>query len=448
MASIYMAAQLIKTTDALKIYVNKFNINNKYNDLNKMKEKVLDTLNKMEFQFKDIKLSFETRNYFSRIDRGINTVKTVTNNAKTLEDLFMIKDMMYLFDDINELNSLMTYQLAGIAYDYYENYTDVYKLPGDHMRGLYRAIVKTNPLNIFEIYCNAGDNIYNFADGDDKTYANTKNYYATAKSRLTRVIKGDLKGSYISNNYFDIVMITPCVTYPNKTDAFGKMSPANESIEIRNCIKYVRQGGVYMITVPATRIDASLALWLSKVLSEDTIIVKIPGDQLERITIMGKKEITNKSKQSLLDRLTYINYDSLLTASDIVAPIFTIPQEVLELEYFRGSQLDVDDLLEAANPGILNHILESQTQPLVVKDQSPLLPFNIGQVGLVLTSGCLDGVVEEVDGVYHVIKGMTTKLATTETDDSEEDKIKSTETISNRVKINVFTADGKFIELG
>ena len=29
MASIYMAAQLIKTTDALKIYVNKFNINKK-----------------------------------------------------------------------------------------------------------------------------------------------------------------------------------------------------------------------------------------------------------------------------------------------------------------------------------------------------------------------------------------------------------------------------------
>lgn len=447
MASVYMAAQLIKATDALKTYVNKFNINNKYNDLDKMKEKVLETLNKMEFQFKDIKLSFETRNYFSRIDRGINTIRTVTNNAKTLNDLFMIKDMMYLLDDINELNNLMTYQLAGIAYDYYGNYTDVYELPGDHMRGLYRAIIKTNSLNIFETYCNAGNNIYNFSDGDDKTYGNTKNYYATAKTRLTRVIKGDLKGSYISNNYFDVVMITPCVTYTNKTDAFGKMSPTNESIEIRNSIKYVRQGGIYMITIPATRIDASLALHLSKVLSEDTVIVKIPGDQLERITIMGRKEITNKSKQSLLNRLTYIDYNSLITAKEL-EPIFTIPQEVLELEYFRGSQLDVDDLLDAANPSILNHILESQTQPLVVKDQSPLLPFNIGQVGLVLTSGCLDGIVEEVDGVYHVIKGMTTKLTTVETDDSEEDKVKSTETISNRVKINVFTADGKFIELG
>ena len=43
---------------------------------------------------------------------------------------------------------------------------------------------------------------------------------------------------------------------------------------------------------------------------------------------------------------------------------------------------------------------------------------------------------------------MTTKLSTTETDDSVENEIKSTETISNQVKINVFTADGKFIQLG
>ncbi len=447
MAGIYMTAQLIKTADALKIYTSKFNINNKYNDLDKMKTKILDTLDKMEFQFKDIKLSFESRSYFTKIDRGINTIRTVVNNSDTLEKLIAVKDMMYLLDDIQELNGLMTYQLAGDAYDYYGNYTEVFKLPAEHMRGLYKTIKNQNPLNLFEIYCNAGDNSVNFRMPKDKTYANTKNYHATAKSRLDRVIKGDLKGSYISNNFFDVVMITPTVSYTVKADAFGKISAPNESIEIRNCIKYVRQGGLYIITVPATRIDGSLALHLSKVLGEDTQIVKIPDDQLERITIIGRKEITQKSKQSLLDRLTYIKYDLLPTAREL-EPIFTIPQEVLELEYFRGSQLDVDDLLEAASPNIIEHILDSQTQPLVVKDQSPLLPFNIGQVGLVLTSGCLDGVVEEIDGVYHVIKGMTTKLTTVETDDSEEDKIRSTETISNRVKINVFTADGKFIELG
>ncbi len=447
MSNIYMASQIIKNTDALKLYINKLNINNKYNDLEKIKQRINDSLDKIAFQFKDIKLSFESRNYFSKIERGIEVLRTMTKNADSMEKVIELKTMMYLLDDVSELDSLMSYQLAGDAYDYYGNYTDVYKLPALHMSKLYDTIINTNSLNIFETYCNAGDNIYNFRKTKDKTYANTTNYHSTAKTKLDRVIKGSLRGSYISNNFFDVVIITPQVSYTKQADAFGKVAPPNESVEIRNCIKYVRQGGLYIVTVPATRIDGSLALHLSKVLSEDTQIVKLPGDQLERITIIGRKEITQKSKQSLLDRLTYINYDSLITAEELT-PIFNIPQEVLELEYFRGSQLDVDDILDAGSNNLIENFIDNQTQPLVVKDQSPLLPFNIGQVGLVLTSGCLDGVVEEMDGVYHVIKGMTTKLTTTQTDDSEENQLKSTETISNRVKINVFTADGKFIELG
>jgi hypothetical protein len=92
--------------------------------------------------------------------------------------------------------------------------------------------------------------------------------------------------------------------------------------------------------------------------------------------------------------------------------------------------------------------MAAQTDPLVVKDQAPLLPFNIGQVGLVLTSGCLDGVIEEMEGINHVIKGMTTKVITTNREDLDDNKMRCTETINNQVKINIFTADGKYIQLG
>ena len=44
---------------------------------------------------------------------------------------------------------------------------------------------------------------------------------------------------------------------------------------------------------------------------------------------------------------------------------------------------------------------------------------------------------------------VTTKITDTKTEVSDDNtQIKSTETISNQVKINVFTADGKFISLG
>ena len=97
---------------------------------------------------------------------------------------------------------------------------------------------------------------------------------------------------------------------------------------------------------------------------------------------------------------------------------------------------------------MIDNFMAAQTDPLVVKDQAPLLPFNIGQVGLVLTSGCLDGVIEEMEGINHVIKGMTTKVISTNREDLDDNKMRCTETINNQVKINIFTADGKYIQLG
>jgi hypothetical protein len=331
---------------------------------------------------------------------------------------------------------------------YYYDSLDSYDMSADYLSHIYRSIKNTNGLNIFAPNCFNGLTVSRFAKEKDKTFGNSTNYISRAKELMTRVIKGELKGSHITNNYFDVVFLVPKVTYKLNTDPFGKIAEPNEKVFIKNCVKYCRQDGLLIMTLPATRVDASFAFYLSKVLSDNTIIVKEPNSRLERITIIGQKHITQKSKPELYERLKYINYDNIPEA-EFIMPTFDIPMAELTLDFFRGSTLDTDDILEATQSNLINSFLDSQTQPLVVKDQSPLLPFNIGQVGLVLTSGCLDGVVEEVDGIYHVIKGMTTKLTTTQTEVSETDnKVKSTETISNQVKINVFTADGEFISLG
>jgi hypothetical protein len=243
------------------------------------------------------------------------------------------------------------------------------------------------------------------------------------------------------------VYLIPSIEINVHSDSFGKIKEPYEKIFIKNCVKYCRHNGVMIITLPATRIDTSLALYMSKLFADNIQIVKVPDDSLERVTIIGQKQISNKSRPDVYEKLKYIDYNKLPEPFSLV-PTFEIPTEQLTLELFRGSTLDVDDVLEAAQTNLIDTFLENQTQPLVLKDQSPLLPFNIGQVGLVLTSGCLDGMVEEVDGIYHVIKGMTTKLSSTHTEVSENnEQVKSTETISNQVKINVFTGDGEFISL-
>ena len=445
--NLYMAQIYINNVQALKSYMNKLNPELKYYDIEKIKDKINDAVDKLSFQLKDIRLSTEFKSVYDGHKQIYNVIRGSLKTYESLEQIISLKPFVDMIM-IDEIENTRLYDMIKAADHYYYDSIDSYDVSADYLSHIYRSIKNTNGLNIFAPNCFNGLTVSRFAKEKDKTFGNSTNYISRAKELMTRVIKGELKGSHITNNYFDVVFLIPKVSYKLNTDPFGKIAEPNEKVFIKNCVKYCRQDGLLVMTLPATRVDASFAFYLSKVLSDNTIIVKEPNSRLERITIIGQKHITQKSKSELYEKLKYINYDELPTA-DSIEPTFDIPMAELTLDFFRGSTLDTDDILEATQSNLINSFLDSQTQPLVVKDQSPLLPFNIGQVGLVLTSGCLDGVVEEVDGIYHVIKGMTTKLTTTQTEVSETDnKVKSTETISNQVKINVFTADGEFISLG
>ena len=445
--NLYMAQMYINNVQALKSYMNKLNPELKYYDIEKIKDKINDAVDKLSFQLKDIKLSTEFRSVYDGHKQIYNVIRGSLKTYETLEQIISLKPFIDMLM-IDEIENVRLYDMVKAADNYYYDSYDYYDMSADYLSHIYSSIKNTNGLNIFAPNCFNGLTVSRFAKEKDKTFGSSTHYISRAKELMTRVIKGELKGSHITNNYFDVVFLIPQVSYKLNTDPFGKIAEPNEKVFIKNCVKYCRQDGLLVMTLPATRVDTSFAFYLSKVLSDNTIIVKEPNSRLERITIIGQKHITQKSKPELYERLKYIDYDKIPEA-EFIMPTFDIPMAELTLDFFRGSTLDTDDILEATQSNLINSFLDSQTQPLVVKDQSPLLPFNIGQVGLVLTSGCLDGVVEEVDGIYHVIKGMTTKLTTTQTEVSETDnKVKSTETISNQVKINVFTADGEFISLG
>lgn len=88
--------------------------------------------------------------------------------------------------------------------------------------------------------------------------------------------------------------------------------------------------------------------------------------------------------------------------------------------------------------------LELKTEEEV---RHPLLPFSPGQLGLVLVSGKIDGIVDEGDGAYHVIKG-STRPRTTTTEKYDENYQPVTEiTRSAATSVAMLTADGNYIEL-
>ena len=450
MAKLYSAQQYIKSLTAFK---NQFTKLKPSDDLERAKLRFVDSIDTMRFYLKDLSISLsrpDSRRYLTTHD---STLATLRNTIESAPDISMITAFAPLVEalETEELNDLYEYAL-NISHDdlnYSEN--TVFNLDESFLQELRKKIVNTK-LNIFFPNCGEGCNGKYFGNENDVTYGNSNNNIRTARESMDRVLHGPLKGSTISNNFFDVVFVNPKIGYGEAKDYMGVVMEPCERIEIKNCIKYLRPNGLMMITLPATRITPALALYLSKVLTNVNVF-KVPigycSYNPERVTIMGIKKATNTttSDETIYKRLKCFDFNTAYEIDHTIEQ-YALPTEELILELFRGSKLDLADIKAAMSDSIIDNFLINQTQPLVIKDQSPLQPFNIGQVGLVLTSGCLDGVVEEMDGVHHVIKGMTTKVTTTVQEDLEDNKIRSTETISNQVKINVFTADGEFIQLG
>ena len=453
MAKLYSAQQYIKSFTAFKNHIEKLKPSD---DLERAKLRMSDAIDTMLFYLKDLKLSVSKPHERRYLNTHETTLTTLKNTIMSAPDISMITAFVPLIESLNtdDLNDLYEYNLNSVCDDLNYSETESYYLCRTTLQAL-RNKITNSKLNIFFPNCGNGFNGEHFKNDNDITYGNSNNNIRTAREKMHRVLHGPLKGSTISNNFFDVVFVNPKIGYGEARDYMGVVIEPCERIEIKTCIKYCRPNGLMAITLPASRITPALALYLSKVLT-DVKVFKIRADNerygsemIERVIVMGIKKALNTttSDETIYKYLKCFDYK---TANDSYQDVgqYTLPTDELVLELFRGSKLDLADIKAAMNDDIINNFLINQTQPLVIKDQSPLQPFNIGQVGLVLTSGCLDGVVEEMDGVHHVIKGMTTKVTTVVQEDLEDNKVKSTETISNQVKINVFTADGEFIQLG
>jgi hypothetical protein len=298
--NLYMAQIYINNVQALKSYMNKLNPELKYYDIEKIKDKINDAVDKLSFQLKDIRLSTEFKSVYDGHKQIYNVIRGSLKTYESLEQIISLKPFIDMLM-IDEIENTRLYDMIKAADHYYYDSLDFYDMSADYLSHIYRSIKNTNGLNIFAPNCFNGLTVSRFAKEKDKTFGNSTNYISRAKELMTRVIKGELKGSHITNNYFDVVFLIPQVTYKLNTDPFGKIAEPNEKVFIKNCVKYCRQNGLLVMTLPATRVDASFAFYLSKVLSDNTIIVKEPNSRLERITIIGQKHITQKSKPELYE---------------------------------------------------------------------------------------------------------------------------------------------------
>lgn len=268
--------------------------------------------------------------------------------------------------------------------------------------------------------------------------------FKSCKAVCDRTIKGLLTGSRISNDVFDMMILTPQVSWEYKLNQTGGLVEKAEKAMFRNHIKHLRNNGIFVYTIPISRLTRDMALLISKTL-DNVQVIKKEDNLLKQVIIIGTKNQIREPREDIYAFLSKLKYENV---SSVIEIKYNLASGGIKIpDFFRGSALDEEELLNLiANSGLMNSFWEKSIN---IEKQStrPLLPFNMGQIGLVLTSGCLDGVVEEYEGQYHAIKGMVTKIRHNATTDEGNNEEVNVETISNKVQINIVTPDGNFIEL-
>lgn len=380
---------------------------------------------------------------------GIKGVQERLSNVKTaLELKALINDITTMFDGFD----FEEYNYSDMKGDYLSTSTfnDLDAIAIDPLRDVISNTHRN--INVFEDECGSGD----WLDYISQDYTNVLTYgteesscSSIAKGRITRLGKGPLKGSKISNDAFDI-LIAKCRikrSLDGNIGFSGAVAKA-EKVYILNIKKYLRKDGIILFAIPYYRMHKDICQHIAKYY-DDIQVYRTNDDswtEHKLVYIYGKKSSNNDMDDEAykLLRRCY-SPDNIQVIADDTKLGYTLPMTFIDIDLFKGSILDMDELNYIVDhSGALDTFFEEQKVEKIGESTTrPLLPFNIGQVGLVLTSGCLDGIIDEGDGHYHLVKGKVSKKRERKREVSDG-VCNEQETISNRVEINVLLPNGEF----
>lgn len=392
-----------------------------------------------------------------------NTVYNLMLNAVTRENnaLDSVTTAQQLKDSISQVIELFTdfdyteYYAGDTSY----SYRSLERIRTFDLEALDPIIRELNKLNreitVFEPDCYEGD-AFTYLKGESNNPENLLTYgtevsnnIVTAKRYATKVAKGELKGSIISNNAFDLVIAKCSIgdTLAKNLSAGSSLSKLEKNY-IMNMNKYLRPNGAILFVIPYYRMYKDICEHIAKYY-ENVRVFKSTGvfwEDRKYIYIYGQKSMTKEMDEAIYDRLrACFDPNNIQEFSKDIILNYRLPSSTITIDTFKGSILDMDELYDIVETsGILEEFFENQKVEKIGESTTrPLLPFNIGQLGLVLTSGCLDGIIDEGDGHYHLVKGKVSKKSET-TREVSDGVLEESETISNRVEINVLLPNGEY----
>lgn len=268
-----------------------------------------------------------------------------------------------------------------------------------------------------------------------------------SKKRLSRIGKGSFFHSRISSEAFHLLFLNPPYMVTYNPNGFNVRDEKKFLVESLSCLMIE---GVLIYIIPYYRLTPDIC----RILCDNFLnlqVHKFNGKDFEKfkqvaITGIRKRKDDGSAQAKELNKLA-LHPERIPTLDTITEAFYQIPIKEKSVDIFKGAIFDVEELAEKfRNSRSIQGLFEKNE--LDTMERRPLLPFTIGQIGLIGGSGLLNGLIE--CDTPHILKGRIIKEIRQDVKESEKGHGKDkkntvselTETTVNKMVFNILTIDG------
>ena len=288
------------------------------------------------------------------------------------------------------------------------------------------------------------------------TYVDYTSYYVPQNlinhmsDMVTEVAQSNLGLLRATTKAFDIVLYHP--VYDDISNNAKDYDVTSLSSQIRRAIYLTRKGGLFMCTLPASIFNDKLFTLFHTMLTDFNATIDFIA--AGTIFVYGIR----KNKDDAVDTRSVNAVSSFFydlrknTCADLPDPVFfnehTYPSVFKKIKIFRGRYVSAKAVNGLKDISTLASDVLGDISTVKQKESRPLLPFSKGQLGIILTSGVLNGVINEGNNKSHVIKGVVIKneISTEENDHTLNQNVAKT-VLRNKIELMVLQPNGNFVEL-
>lgn len=304
-------------------------------------------------------------------------------------------------------------------------------------------------VNVLDPCCGEGAAVETLVEGvNATTYGIELDDYRAKKakkSKLDYVLNCGYEDVRISNDAFSCLFLNPPYDWQDgASEQHGH--ERTEKAFLKGTVRYLLPEGVLVYIVPQPRVTEDIAKILCYRFEDFNTYRFQDGEyeQFKQIVLFGRRKGQSHLDDNSFGILSTIPYRELPEIPLLQEPVYALPPSP-EVKLFRSTLIDEAELEKELKSSALWEKLNGYGRGSRDGVGRPPLPLHTGHLGLLLASGCLDGMVGK-DEDRHIVRGKVEKVTHTE-QEYEGDVLIQREVERYRVSIKVLTPDGEIRNL-